>query len=324
MPEVVSRVLHSLAPALQRAGSSLDALLSDHGLASMRIGSCPTARIPWDTFSAILEDAGKRLGGPEALEQVGGDDLLPSWPVLGHLVARHVNPVAVFQLAVRWFGPAIFKGIRGVVEEIPGGLVETVTIPADRRDSREFFWLIKGVMSQAPKLVGWDVSQIDLDQSERRGTYRLQFVRTSDRGRDARSSRNPLDLDRDLEELMIFSSDLAVGGSGTSAAMGTTVADRTRSVLLADAPTEWVTAADVAKRLAMSERTLARHLQAEGASFRKIRDDVRQELALEWIQIGEPISKVAYELGFSDVAAFHRAFRRWTGESPSRFKRGPA
>ncbi|MCA8972873.1 MAG: AraC family transcriptional regulator, partial [Planctomycetes bacterium] len=180
-----------------------------------------------------------------------------------------------------------------------------------------------GVMSQAPKLLGWEVAQIDLALSERRGTYRLQFVRANERREADDSSRPLLDPARDLEELTVFSPDgeFAVGSGASREPQLSSVTERTRSILLADAPAGMATAAHAARRLAMSERTLARHLATEGTSFRKLRDEVRQGFALEWIRVGEPISKVADELGFSDVAAFHRAFRRWTGESPSRFKR---
>jgi len=82
------------------------------------------------------------------------------------------------------------------------------------------------------------------------------------------------------------------------------------------------TALRVAREIGMSERTLHRHLLAEGTSFRKILDGVRSELAASLLQ--EPhvgTADVAYLLGYSDLAAFHRAFRRWTGKTPLEFRR---
>jgi AraC-like DNA-binding protein len=80
--------------------------------------------------------------------------------------------------------------------------------------------------------------------------------------------------------------------------------------------------ADVASELAMSMRTLARRLEAEGTTFRDIVDDVRRTLAVEHVgsrDVG--FSELAYRLGFSHVAAFHRAFRRWTGQTPLTYRR---
>ncbi len=80
--------------------------------------------------------------------------------------------------------------------------------------------------------------------------------------------------------------------------------------------------ADVAAELAMSMRTLARRLESEGTTFRELVDDVRRKLALDSVgnrDIG--FSELSYRLGFSHVAAFHRAFRRWTGQTPLTYRR---
>lgn len=81
--------------------------------------------------------------------------------------------------------------------------------------------------------------------------------------------------------------------------------------------------ASIAKALAVTERTLQRRLQDEGTTFAALLDDVRRELARMYL--GDPklaIFEVAFLLGYSEPSAFNRAFRRWTGESPSDFRRG--
>jgi AraC-like DNA-binding protein len=82
------------------------------------------------------------------------------------------------------------------------------------------------------------------------------------------------------------------------------------------------TPTSLAAVLGMSVRTLQRRLGAEGCSLRGIRDEVCRERALERLKDpGATVSSVASELGFSDVAAFSKAFKRWTGESPSLVRR---
>lgn len=77
-----------------------------------------------------------------------------------------------------------------------------------------------------------------------------------------------------------------------------------------------------ARMLRMSERTLLRRLKSEGTSFRDVVNQLRQELALQYLQRGEmTISEIAYRLGFSDEGAFSRAFKRWTGRRPSAVSR---
>jgi AraC-like DNA-binding protein len=68
----------------------------------------------------------------------------------------------------------------------------------------------------------------------------------------------------------------------------------------------------------MSERTMQRRLEQAGLSFNGLVRQLRQELAEAWLQTGKfDIKHISYLLGYSDVSAFSRAYKRWTGLSPS-------
>lgn len=325
MPEVLSRVLYPLDPALEEVGTSLDDLLLEHHLSPREIRKSPGGRIPWNTFADVLESAGDRLGGPAALENVGADHLLWSWQALIAIISRYVEPYYAFQFGVKWFGPMMFKGIRAELEKTPGGLVETVFIPPDRRDSPEFFSLCLGVMRRAPMLMGWEVSHLEFEHSERRGHYRIQFQRPATTTPEpvANTSRRGADYDQDIEELSILhvDSDFTIAPDSAHSGSNGTMVDRIRAALREGDLAIALTAEDVARHLGMSERSLARRLASEGNSFRAVRDEVRCEIAIERIRAEVPISEVAYLLGFADPASFHRAFRRWTGRSPGEYKR---
>jgi AraC-like DNA-binding protein len=78
---------------------------------------------------------------------------------------------------------------------------------------------------------------------------------------------------------------------------------------------------DVARNLHLSTRTLQRKLAGAGASFSEVVDGVRSELAKEYLlDHSVRISEVAFLLGFSEQSSFNRAFRRWTGEPPRRWR----
>lgn len=87
--------------------------------------------------------------------------------------------------------------------------------------------------------------------------------------------------------------------------------------------------ASVARKLHMSERTLRRKLEADGASLRVLIDDARKELALKLLlSDARSTDEVAAQLGFTTAQALHRAFRRWTGDTVQAFRaqkaaRGP-
>lgn len=79
----------------------------------------------------------------------------------------------------------------------------------------------------------------------------------------------------------------------------------------------------VASRLYMSSRTLKRRLQNHGQSFQQLLDDVRKRDAIQLLENrGLTLEQIAHRLGYADPANFTRAFRKWTGEAPSRYREG--
>jgi len=100
------------------------------------------------------------------------------------------------------------------------------------------------------------------------------------------------------------------------------VVDRVRSVLEELFGDGEPSAAAVAARLKMSLRTLNRSLADEGTTYRKLLDQLRHELAAHHLANARTsTAEVAFRLGFSDLSAFHRAFKRWTGRTPAEFRK---
>lgn len=79
----------------------------------------------------------------------------------------------------------------------------------------------------------------------------------------------------------------------------------------------------VAETLAMSRASLYRALKAEGVTFETVLDELRHKLALSFLADKKvSVNETAYLVGFSEPAAFSRAFKRWTGQSPSAARKG--
>jgi AraC-like DNA-binding protein len=78
----------------------------------------------------------------------------------------------------------------------------------------------------------------------------------------------------------------------------------------------------LARQLSMSRRTMVRRLEDEGTTFKELLEDVRRSKALQYVRCSDlSMAQIAETLGFSQVSAFHRAFRRWTGQTPLEYRR---
>lgn len=80
--------------------------------------------------------------------------------------------------------------------------------------------------------------------------------------------------------------------------------------------------ANIASLLHVSPRTLGRRLGHEGTTFKELLADLRRQLALRYVGSSDlGLAEIAFLLGFSQSAAFHRAFKRWTSQTPLEYRR---
>lgn len=109
-----------------------------------------------------------------------------------------------------------------------------------------------------------------------------------------------------------------------SAAVDATTAQKLARALEDVLPEGEPTLAQLARRLGTSARTLQRRLEAERTSFARVVDDVRRARAERFLHDAAlSIAEVAWLTGFAEQSTFARAFRRWTGSSPSEFRKRP-
>ena len=96
---------------------------------------------------------------------------------------------------------------------------------------------------------------------------------------------------------------------------------RVRCYLLGACPA-WPDLATTAEAMHMSVSTLQRNLGHEGTSYQLLKDELRRDLAVSRLTTStEPLAALAAEPGFSDSAAFQRAFKSWTGSPPGAYRR---
>jgi len=96
------------------------------------------------------------------------------------------------------------------------------------------------------------------------------------------------------------------------------ISTRARAEILEALPSGRISDEFIASTLNMSARTFQRRLKEEGTTFKRLLEEVRRELALQYIQNPSiSITELSYLLGFSEPSSFARVFKSWTGQSPS-------
>ena len=79
---------------------------------------------------------------------------------------------------------------------------------------------------------------------------------------------------------------------------------------------------EIASNFNVSPRTLQRKLREEGTSFKELSDSVRKSIALNYVKTGDhPVREISCMLGYNELSAFTRAFRRWTGITPVDYRK---
>ena len=89
-----------------------------------------------------------------------------------------------------------------------------------------------------------------------------------------------------------------------------------------NSPKRFPTADEVAGQLGLSLRTLHRKLAKDGLSYQELLDNMRKSVAVEFLENTHLlIDQVAERVGFADATSFRKAFRKWTGHSPTDYRR---
>jgi AraC-like DNA-binding protein len=108
-------------------------------------------------------------------------------------------------------------------------------------------------------------------------------------------------------------------------AQGVEFSDDIRRLLRTRLTSTRCSADDIAELLTMHRRTLSRHLKSSGMGYRAITNEIRFEIARQLLQDTQvPLAQIAAALGYSEASAFTRAFRRWSGQTPTAWRaKGP-
>lgn len=104
---------------------------------------------------------------------------------------------------------------------------------------------------------------------------------------------------------------------------GQPMKEKVRGFLLTNAYLGIPSLEEMAANFNTSARSLQRRLQDEGITYQQLADSTRKSLALHYLKSDKhPLKEISYILGYNEISAFSRAFKRWTGASPVSYQKG--
>ena len=285
------------------------------------------ARLPFLAIRALWESAADAAGDPSFGVHVAEALPIGALDVLDYVISAEATAGASLSRLMRYV--RLVHGLadlRLVVEPphatISGGVPGH---PAPQFD--EFALTLLLVRSRQATGVAWKPERMA-----------FQHERTHDEGELARVFGCPLEFGArevelrfaasvlDLPHLHPNSTLLAVVTRYADAALesvpaGGDLVARASSAIARRMSTELPTLPGTAAAMGLPERTLQRRLAAAGVSHSALVDDVRRGLALKHLVDARlSIGEVAFLLHFADATVFDRAFKRWTGETPARYR----
>lgn len=311
-----------------RKGADRSALLAAAGLAASGLEDV-TGRVPFSGYVALMRVAKAATGDPALALHYGEKIDISKVSIVGLISQAAPDMIGGFTMLNRF--------VRLIVETQNGGNGERFQLVRDRQgvwivDTRlnpdVFPELTESALAQlvcGPRRHGQPDTLKEVHFTFPAPTYASEFERIFRAPVVFNSRRNGFLVDERMLDLPVgllpgYASDLLTERAQAQMAeldSSKSARGRVEGVLAPMVRVGQPTMGAVANALKISRQRLYRQLRAEGTSFEQVLDGLRHRLALEYLgERNASVNETAYLLGFSDPAAFSRAFKRWTGTSP--------
>lgn len=290
----------------------------------------PDNRIPFAQLVSLYEAAASLTGDDEFGLHLGENIDLRVFDVLGYVALNSPTIGEALERVARYHsiwqdGALLLFDVAGAEARITYTYLDP-SISEFRQDSEMTLAAVAGL---GRLVTGSDWSPLSVD---------FAHAPPADASEHARIFRAPVRFNADSCQLILDAATLALpivkADPGLAAVLDRhaeellakhprpdSVIDRARILIGAELRGGDPSLERIAQRLGLSPRTLQRRLREQGSSHNELLDQMRKDLALKYLR--EPqmaLCEVAYLLGFSESSALHRAFKRWTGMTPSEFR----
>jgi AraC-like DNA-binding protein len=327
--------LTALLNALADVGKRIDPLLRDHGMFRAQLDT-PYDHVPLHRYVALVEHAAAKFGRPYLGLEMGSSfglaDLGPFYALLraSGTLRGALDYLALFQSRLQ--SRTLFESKVEPETTTYCYRIEDARIWPRLQDSE---FAISGYVNLIKQLTSpkWSPVMVHFEHSiGGREETLVQYFRATVIGNQITNAlviRNE-DLDKPFasafpsedKKLRTILEWHLLDLMGPEATPSEGFVALTKDIISRWLGRTHVDCAAVAAELKLSERSLRRRLTEEGTSFRDLLQEARQERAETMLsKSGISLAVAAEQLGYSDTAAFSRAFKEWTGVSPGRFMR---
>jgi AraC-like DNA-binding protein len=331
-PTAGAGYVRALADFAASRGADRGALLKSAGLTPSDLDD-PDTRIAFPAYVALMRSAKAATGDPALALHFGADMALSAFSIVG-LIGEASETMGDALVQINRYGRLVIEvdgigdGPRFAVETRDGEMWLT-----DRRaNPNDFPELTEATFARTitgPRRFGIAQVAQAVHVTHPRPAHWQEYERVLRAPVTFDAACNAYRVDPGLVSYPLAQHPRYVFGVLSEHAQGLmdklvqskTVRGRVEALLMPSLHTGAANVDAIARELAVSRQTLYRKLKAEGATFEAVLEDLRHKMALHYLR-GRKVSvnETAYLVGFSEPAAFSRAFKRWTGKSPKEMR----
>lgn len=325
--------IDGLAEVLRAHQVALEPLLRSQGIDPSQLTQ-PESRISFRQLVGMLDAAAHATGDDCLGLHLGAAQSIHCSGVLGYATAASPDVRTQITLAGRYFG--LHQESATVLLSASGGLATAVyetndpQVTLHRQDAEMTLALFVAQVRLHTGLVAWAPTGVHFMHPEPQPASARELrrffacpVHHGDRFNGLRFPEAFLDTPTRtsdpalLEILKRHAEDCLSRQAHVPAWCG-----RVRRMIASALSSGHVNIEDIAQTLAMTPRTLQRRLADEGKQFSDLVEDTRRDLAVQYLR--DPritLTDAAFLVGYSDLTAFHRAFKRWFNQTPLEYQR---
>lgn len=321
----IQRVILVLKGAA-RSGIDIPQLLMSCGIPRALLEQ-PDARVDGDTFIKMLLLVMQQTEDEFAGFGQGRKSRPGTFSMMAHAVINCSSLGKAIQRGIRFYDMFELEFESGLLMEDGHGVLVAKTDP--RLDFREV--IIESYFLLALRFMSWLVGQkvkalsVEFDfadtDADRHSLFGCPISFSAERNRmyfsadylDLPLVQNELSLSRFLKNSLSHLLQGEVAQAGLPAQI--------RALLSKEYGHNFPDFSEVCDELNMTPQTLRRRLKSAGTSYQKIKDTIREEASIHYLSKPDlSIDEIALLMGFSEASSFHRAFKKWTGKTPSVYR----